>query len=73
MYSQQMVIDSTYNTYRLDTIKLNGTDKTIRAAAILPDGKVIIGGEFTRYNGHDVNRIARLNEDGSLDTTFIGQ
>jgi len=34
------------------------------------DGKVLIGGEFTSYNGTTANHIARLNTDGSLDTTF---
>ena len=33
------------------------------------DGKMIIGGNFTSYNGTARNRIARLNTDGSLDTT----
>ncbi|MFT3909302.1 MAG: T9SS type A sorting domain-containing protein [Ferruginibacter sp.] len=36
----------------------------------LPGGKVLIGGNFTNYNGIAVNGIARLNADGSLDNTF---
>ncbi len=40
------------------------------AITIQPDGKIIIGGGFTAYNGTPVNRIARLNTDGSLDATF---
>ena len=38
--------------------------------ALQPDGKVIIAGSFTVYNGTTVNRIARIFPDGSLDTTF---
>jgi len=34
------------------------------------DGKAIIGGEFTSINGTARNYIARLNTDGSLDTTY---
>ena len=34
------------------------------------DGKIIIGGSFTTYNGVAGNRIARLNPNGSIDTTF---
>ncbi len=34
------------------------------------DGKIIIAGEFTSYNGTACGRIARINTDGSLDTTF---
>ena len=42
----------------------------INAMAVQPDGKVIIGGNFTHYNGTPRNYIARINTDGSLDTTF---
>lgn len=48
----------------------NGADLRILCSAIQNDGKIIIGGEFTKYNGKVVNRIARLNIDGTLDTTF---
>jgi len=34
------------------------------------DGKIIIVGAFTLYNGVQRNRIARLNSDFSLDTSF---
>jgi hypothetical protein len=39
---------------------------------VQPDGKILIGGGFTSYNG-DPNAndyIARLNSDGTLDTSF---
>ncbi|GAL87674.1 hypothetical protein MYP_4904 [Sporocytophaga myxococcoides] len=42
----------------------------VRVIKVLSDGKIIVAGEFTSYNGKTVNRIARLNEDGSLDETF---
>jgi uncharacterized delta-60 repeat protein len=47
-----------------------GANITVRALALQPDGKMLIGGFFTTYNGTPRNRIARLNSDGSLDTTF---
>ena len=47
-----------------------GANGEILTTAIQPDGKIIIGGNFTTYNGTTRNRIARLNTDGSLDTTF---
>lgn len=34
------------------------------------DGKIIIGGNFTKFNNISKNRIARLNTDGSLDEYF---
>ena len=33
-------------------------------------GKVYLGGAFTSYNGVDRNNIARMNANGSLDTSF---
>jgi uncharacterized delta-60 repeat protein len=36
----------------------------------LADGKILIGGNFTNVGGQVVNRLARLKEDGSLDTSF---
>lgn len=47
-----------------------GPNAEITALAVMPDGKVLIGGPFTTVNGTDRIRIARLNPDGSLDTTF---
>lgn len=46
------------------------SDYFIRAIGLQSDGKIIIGGFFASYNGISVNRIARLNTDGTLDTTF---
>jgi len=42
----------------------------VRVAIAQSDGKVIIGGDFTTFNGNARNRIARLNADGTLDTSF---
>jgi uncharacterized delta-60 repeat protein len=36
-----------------------------------PDGKILIGGDFTTYAGTAVNRLVRLNVDGTLDTAFL--
>ena len=47
-----------------------GANGTVWAVAQQPDGGIIIGGAFTSYNGTVRNHIARLNGDGSLDTTF---
>jgi len=48
-----------------------GANSTVYAAVAQPDGKIIIGGNFTLYNGSPAIRIARLNPDGTLDPTFI--
>lgn len=36
----------------------------------LNDGKYIINGDFVSYNGQSSNKIAKLNHDGTIDTTF---
>lgn len=64
--NQNGSIDTTFNP-------LNGPGgflQTIICLALQPDGKLLIGGDFISYNGITRNRIARLNIDGSLDTTF---
>ena len=45
-------------------------DSNVFDIALQPDGKILIAGEFQKYNNVPRNRIARLNQDGSLDTTF---
>jgi uncharacterized delta-60 repeat protein len=47
-----------------------GADFNVWGLAIQPDGKIIIGGAFTTYNGSIRNRIARINTDGSIDLSF---
>jgi uncharacterized delta-60 repeat protein len=49
----------------------DGPNNSIRAVAVQPDGKVIIGGYFTEVDGIGRIRVARLKTDGSLDTTYI--
>ncbi|MCF8371341.1 MAG: T9SS type A sorting domain-containing protein [Bacteroidales bacterium] len=47
-----------------------GASSWVNTTTIQSDGKIIIGGDFTSYNGTAINRIARLNADGSLDASF---
>ncbi len=49
-----------------------GPNGAVRALVLQPDGKTIIGGEFTAVNGVSASRLARLNADGSLDGSFSG-
>ncbi|HMJ88307.1 MAG TPA: Calx-beta domain-containing protein, partial [Candidatus Acidoferrum sp.] len=42
----------------------------VRSVALQSDGKVLAVGSFTGVSGNPINRIARLNTDGSLDTFF---
>ncbi len=56
-------LDDTYNTSM-------GANNHVFTTALQNDGRIIIGGDFTSYNGTSRNYIARLNVDGTLDATF---
>ncbi|USN56445.1 MAG: delta-60 repeat domain-containing protein [Candidatus Peribacteria bacterium] len=43
---------------------------TVNTTTLQPDGKIIVGGYFTSYDGSSALRLIRLNPDGSRDTTF---
>jgi uncharacterized delta-60 repeat protein len=38
--------------------------------SIQNDGKIIVGGNSSQFNGNTVPKLVRLNTDGSLDNTF---
>ncbi|HEX8248916.1 MAG TPA: carboxypeptidase regulatory-like domain-containing protein [Pyrinomonadaceae bacterium] len=46
------------------------TPPAVWAIAVQPDGKILIGGDFTSVLGVPRKGIARLNADGTLDTNF---
>ncbi|HMS91696.1 MAG TPA: delta-60 repeat domain-containing protein, partial [Candidatus Absconditabacterales bacterium] len=48
----------------------SGFNDAVRGIVIQNDGKILVGGHFTDYNGTTANRIIRLNPDGSRDTSF---
>jgi uncharacterized delta-60 repeat protein/uncharacterized repeat protein (TIGR01451 family) len=50
----------------------SGANDSVRALTIQLDGRILVGGLFTNFNGTVQNSIARLNADGSLDPTFNG-
>lgn len=44
----------------------------VDAIVLQPNGKIILGGSFTSYNGTTSNRIIRLNSDLTIDTVSVG-
>ena len=56
-------IDTSFNTG-------TGFGGNVNSVAIQPDGKILAQGVFTAYSGSVANGVARLNTDGTLDTTF---
>ena len=57
-------IDNTFNP-------IPGFNNSVWTSFVQPDGKIIVGGDFTSFNGSLKNRIIRLNNDGSIDATFV--
>jgi uncharacterized delta-60 repeat protein len=47
-----------------------GPDNSVESVIVQADSKILIGGTFNTYNGIPRKSIARLNADGTLDTTF---
>jgi uncharacterized delta-60 repeat protein len=52
-----------------------GANQRTRAVALQPDGKILVGGDFTMIGGGGTGttsreRLARLNPDGSVDSSF---
>ena len=47
-----------------------GADGIVRGAAVQADQRTVIVGDFTSYNAEPCGYIARINTDGSYDTSF---
>lgn len=67
-------VDTTFNPPDIDKLILfpwNATSEaTITGIGLQADGKILIGGDFTRVNGEFLPGLMRLNSDGSPDTAF---
>jgi uncharacterized delta-60 repeat protein len=47
-----------------------GANSTVKTIALEPDGRILVGGLFTSFDGKPANRIVRLNTNGSTDQSF---
>lgn len=63
-YAQDGSIDNSFNP------QMGATNGVVKSTIIQPDGKILLAGDFTVYNGITNNRIVRLNSNGTIDTTF---
>jgi uncharacterized delta-60 repeat protein len=50
----------------------SGFNNEVLATAVQPDGKILVGGGFTSFNGATRYRLVRLNPEGTEDTDFYG-
>jgi len=48
----------------------DGFNDSVRLVRLQDDGRILVGGFFTKFNSKDINRVIRLNANGSLDETF---
>jgi uncharacterized delta-60 repeat protein len=48
----------------------SGANGEIKSCLVQPNGKILLGGSFTSFNGTAADKIIRLNSDGTRDTEF---
>ena len=63
LHSQPGTLDPTFNPG-------NGVDLSVYSIAVLTSGQILIAGDFSSVNNVAFPGIARLNSDGTLDSTF---
>lgn len=77
-FGQAGLPDTSFNQWRVanfgngfeDNDLSWGNIESVYVVKAQPDGKILVGGNFTTYNSDTANRIIRLNNDGSWDKTF---
>lgn len=71
---QSSIFLKRFNTDNTEDASFNedlvGADAEIYSINTVEDDKIIITGTFTSYNGTTRHQMARLNSNGSLDTSF---
>lgn len=78
LYSQDGTVDLTFNTpVHVNNPTYNGFGSSsssggaeVYTTKILNNGKIVVYGDFDLYQGITVNKLAILNPNGSLDTSF---
>lgn len=65
----QFDYDGTFD-HLVDDNQGTGFDNDIYVVKSQPDGKILCGGVFATVNGSSHKALARLNIDGTIDTTF---
>jgi uncharacterized delta-60 repeat protein len=63
-------LDASFNPSASGDFNSIVVETEVNCLAVQADGKILVGGAFTNLGGQPRNRIARLNADGSLDTSF---
>ena len=62
-------LDLTFNVVGSKSISLSGQNINIKSVSMQPDNKIIVSGSISNGTNTDI-AVARLNANGTLDTTF---
>jgi hypothetical protein len=68
--ANQVNAAESFNASVLELAKFNGQ---VHSIFELPNGQIMVGGDFTKVNGIVKLGLARLNSDGSVDPSFTAQ
>jgi uncharacterized delta-60 repeat protein len=63
-------LDQTFDPGAGPTIFGSVTAAAVTSITVQQDGRILVGGDFTRFSGETWNRIVRLNDDGSIEGGF---
>lgn len=65
-------VDNTFHSlFDVDEDPLHPDNDIVNALAVQTDGKIILGGGFSKYNAVNYNGLVRLQADGTPDPGFI--
>lgn len=65
------ILDPSFNAGYIDYSLGLGEPHIVGRAALQPDGKLLVAGNFSSINGYSRLALARLNTNGTVDTTFL--
>jgi len=70
--SYNRIVKLQYSTGAVDTsfVVGSGFDGVVKTIEVQQDDKILVGGDFTSYNGRKCNGIVRLESTGEVDLTF---
>lgn len=63
------IVDLTFNSTGYKTISLAGQNMNVKCVSVQSDNKIVVSGYISNGTNNDL-AVARLNTDGTLDTTF---
>lgn len=73
IYAGHSILDRIDPTFNPNVVANLYGGKFVSGVEALPDGKILVAGRFSSFNGVPVGKVVRLTADGLLDTTFNNQ